>query len=242
MRENQRPFDQIRPMTATRNYIRLIPGSVLIEIGNTKVICCASVEERVPPFLRGTGEGWIKGEYSMLPCSSPSRTPREAALGRVGGRTHEIQRLIGRSMRAVFDLKAIGERTLICDCDVIQADGGTRCASITGSFLALVDLTNHLVEKGIIERDPIKDAVAAVSVGIVDGESMLDLDYNEDVRADVDFNVVMSGQGRFIEIQGTGEGATFTEEELRCLLRLAQSGIKELIDGQKEALGKRFKW
>lgn len=242
MRENQRSCERIRPVVITRNYIKRIPGSVLIEVGETKVICCASIENRVPPFLRGTGEGWIRGEYSMLPCSSPTRTPREAALGKVGGRTHEIQRLIGRNIRAVFDLRAIGERTIMCDCDVIQADGGTRCASITGSFVALVDLVNHLIEKGVIDRNPIEDAVAAVSVGIVDGDLLLDLDYAEDVRAEVDTNVVMTGRGRFIEVQGTGEGATFTKEQLKKLLKLAQAGIEELINAQKEVLGKRFRW
>ncbi len=239
----RRARERVRPITITRHYLKGIPGSVLIEMGGTKVICCATIEDRIPSFLRGKGEGWIKGEYSMLPCSSPIRISREAAIGRVSGRTHEIQRLIGRSLRAVLDLKTLGERTVILDCDVIQADGGTRCASITGGFVAVVDLIDHLIAtEVIVAKDLIKDSVAAVSVGVVDGKLLLDLDYAEDVSAEVDFNVVMTGNGRFIEIQGTGEKATFTKEDLKGLLALAKKGIEQLTKAQKKALKERFKW
>jgi ribonuclease PH len=241
-RANLRAPNRLRPVKITRHYIRYTPGSVLMEIGNTKVICCATLEDRVPSFLKGTGEGWLRSEYAMLPCSSPIRTPREAVVGRVGGRTHEIQRLIGRSLRAVIDLKLIGERTILLDCDVIQADGGTRCASITGSFVALADLVESLLKEKKIERNPIKDSVAAVSVGIYDGEMLLDLDYEEDSKAQVDLNIVMTGGGEYVEIQGTGEGAPFKDSVLMELLALAKSGIKELIGYQKEALGSSYKW
>lgn len=241
-RANLRAPGRIRPVRITRNYIRHIPGSVLIELGETKVICCATIEDRVPSFLKGTGEGWLRAEYSMLPCSSPTRTPREAVIGRIGGRTHEIQRLIGRSLRAIIDLRIIGERTILLDCDVIQADGGTRCASITGSFVALVDLINSLLRNKEIEKDPIKDSVAAVSVGIWDGQLLLDLDYEEDSKAQVDVNVVMTGKGEFVEIQGTGEGTSFTQATLMELLGMARSGISELIGYQRDALGSAFKW
>jgi ribonuclease PH len=241
-RANLRAHDRLRPIKITRNYITHIPGSILIEIGNTRVICCATLEDRVPPFLKGTGEGWLRSEYAMLPCSSPTRTPREAVLGRIGGRTHEIQRLIARSLRAIFELRLLGERTIVIDCDVIQADGGTRCASITGSFVALVDLVNSLLREKEIEKDPIRDSIAAVSVGIYNGQVLLDLDYDEDSKAEVDVNVVMTGRGEFVEIQATGEGTTFKETTFMDLLNLARSGIKELIGYQKEILGGAFKW
>ena len=215
-------------------------GSVLIEVGNTKVICTATVEDKVPPFLRGTGEGWITAEYSMLPRATAERNPRESTRGRIGGRTHEIQRLIGRALRAVVDLKALGERTIWLDCDVIQADGGTRSASITGAFIALSDALRKLegVDVGV------KEYLAAVSVGIVDGEVLLDLNYGEDSAAEVDFNVVMTQSGRIVEVQGTAEGRPFSREEMEQLLNLAEKGIFELMDIQKallmEDLSKKF--
>jgi len=211
-------------------------GSALIEMGDTKVICSASVEERVPPFLRNTGKGWITAEYSMLPRSTHTRTTRDSVTGRGSGRSYEIQRLIGRSLRSVADLSGFGERTIWIDCDVIQADGGTRAASITGAYVALVDAFRRMVRNGLIEKVPIKDSVAAISVGKVEGKALLDLNYDEDSRAEVDMNVVMTGQGKFVEIQGTAEETVFTKKELDELSKIAQKGIRELTGIQKEAL------
>src|SRR5512136_385519 len=212
-RSDGRGADALRPVKITRNYLKHAEGSVLIEMGDTKVICSASVEERVPQFLRKTGRGWITAEYSMLPRSTHTRTARDSLTGRGSGRSFEIQRLIGRSLRSVTNLDGFGERTIWIDCDVIQADGGTRTASITGAFVALVDAFRKMVKNGMIEKIPIKDSVAAISVGKVDGEVLLDLDYEEDSRAEVDMNVVMTGDGKFVEIQGTAEGGVFTKKE-----------------------------
>jgi len=211
-------------------------GSVLIEMGDTKVICSASVEERVPHFLRNTGKGWITAEYSMLPRSTHTRTSRDSLMGRGSGRAFEIQRLIGRSLRSVTDLKGFGERTIWIDCDVIQADGGTRTASITGAYVALVDAFRKMVKKGIIEKVPVEKSVAAISVGKVDGKALLDLNYEEDSRAEVDMNVVMTGDEKFVEIQGTAEEAAFTKKELDELTKMAQKGIKELTRVQERSL------
>jgi len=220
----------------TRHYIKHAEGSVLIEMGDTKVICSASVEERVPPFLRNTGKGWITAEYGMLPRSTHTRSSRESSTGRASGRTFEIQRLIGRSLRSVADLNGFGERTIWIDCDVIQADGGTRTASITGAYVAMVDALRKMVKEGKIERMPIKDSVAAISVGKVAGHIVLDLNYEEDSRAEVDMNIVMTGQGGFVEIQGTAEGAVFSKKEMDALVRVAQKGIQELTRIQKKVL------
>ncbi len=236
MRKDGRRNDEIRPVKITRDFIKSAEGSVLIEVGETKVICTASIEERVPSFLKDTGRGWITAEYGMLPRATSTRSMREAATGRIGGRTQEIQRLIGRSLRAVIDLDAIGERTIWIDCDVIQADGGTRTASITGGFIALADAIRYAIRNGIIERNPIKDMLSAISVGIVDGEPMLDLCYEEDFKAEVDMNVVMTGSGTFVEVQGTAEGEPFSRDVLNRLLDLAEKGIKELIRIQKEVI------
>ena len=238
MRADDRAPDKIRRVKITRNYIKSAEGSCLIEVGDTKVICTASVEERVPRFLRGLEEGWITAEYGMLPRATSDRSSREASRGRVGGRTHEIQRLIGRSLRAVVDLKALGERTVWLDCDVVQADGGTRTASITGAFVALVDALKWLKREGKITEWPIRDFVAATSVGIVDGKPLLDLTYEEDFRASVDVNVVMTGEGKFVEVQGTAEEHPFTKSEMDKLIDLAKKGIEKLIAIQKEVLGK----
>lgn len=229
---------QIRPVSITRNYSKYAEGSVLIEVGDTKVICTATVEERLPQFrkLEALG-GWITAEYGMLPRSTGVRSPREAARGKVGGRTHEIQRLIGRCMRAAVDLESLGERTVLIDCDVIQADGGTRTASITGAFVAVADALNRLVEQGMIKRLPIREFVAATSVGIVNGVAVTDLCFAEDSAAEVDMNVVMTGSGRFVEIQGTGEEATFTREQMDQMIAMAAGGIELLIGCQREALG-----
>jgi ribonuclease PH len=224
----------LRPVKITRNYLKHAEGSVLIQIGDTKVICSASVEERVPPFLRNTGKGWVTAEYSMLPRSTNTRTPRDKAGG--GGRTFEIQRLIGRSLRSVTDLSAFGEKTIWIDCDVIQADGGTRTASITGAYVALVDAFQKMVRNGEIEKIPVKDSVAAISVGKVDGEVLLDLNYEEDSKAEVDMNVVMTGSGKFVEIQGTAEGGVFTKKEMDELMIIAQDGIRVLTRIQKKSL------
>jgi len=226
----------LRPVKIIRNYMKHAEGSVLIEMGDTKVICSASVEERVPPFLKNTGKGWITAEYAMLPRSTHTRTPRDSLTGRGSGRAFEIQRLIGRSLRAITDLNAFGERTIWIDCDVIQADGGTRSASITGAYIALVDAFRKLVKDGVIEKVPIKDSVAAVSVGKVNGKMLLDLNYEEDSKAEVDMNIVMTGSGKFVEIQGTGEEAVFTKEEMDKLTKLAQKGIRELTKIQKRVL------
>jgi ribonuclease PH len=228
---------EMRPVRITRDYIKHAEGSVLIEVGDTKVICTASVDERVPSFLRGQGKGWVTAEYGMLPRSTGDRKPREAARGKIGGRTYEIQRLIARSLRSVVDLVALGERTVWLDCDVIQADGGTRTASITGAFVALVDATLKLKEKGLINRIPVTDFIAAISAGRLKGELILDLCYTEDSAAEVDMNIVMTGAGRFVEVQGTGEEATFTRKEMDGLLALAGQGIESLVAYQKELFG-----
>jgi ribonuclease PH len=228
----------MRPVKITRNYMKHAEGSVLIEMGDTKVICSASIEERVPPFLRNTGKGWITAEYSMLPRSTHTRTSRDSLTGRGSGRAFEIQRLIGRSLRSVTDLSGFGERTIWIDCDVIQADGGTRTASITGAYVALVDAFRKMVKDGWIEKIPINGSVAAISVGKVNGKALLDLNYEEDSRADVDMNVVMTGDGKFVEIQGTAEENVFTKREMDELISIAQKGIKELTRIQKKVLGK----
>ena len=224
-------------MTITPGYIKTADGSVLIEMGDTKVICTVKLEDRVPLFLRNSGGGWITAEYGMLPGSSQTRIARESSRGRIGGRTHEIQRLIGRSLRAVADLKSLGERTIWIDCDVIQADGGTRTASITGAYVAVVDAARRWLDKQIIEKNPLKDAVAAVSIGIIEGKILLDLCYEEDSKADVDMNFVMTGSGRFIEVQGTAESAPFTKKQMDRMAEIAQGGIKELLKAQKQVIG-----
>ncbi len=235
-RSDGRGFKALRPVKITRNYLKHAEGSVLIEIGDTKVICTASVEERVPPFLRNTGKGWVTAEYSMLPRSTHTRTSRVSLTGRGSGRAFEIQRLIGRSLRSVTDLNTFGERTIWIDCDVIQADGGTRTASITGAYVALVDAFRKMVRNGMIENVPVKYSVAALSVGKVDGEVLLDLNYEEDSKAEVDMNVVMTGGGKFVEIQGTAEGGLFTKKEMDGLMKIAQRGIKVLTRIQKKSL------
>ncbi|GAX91108.1 ribonuclease PH [Effusibacillus lacus] len=237
MRRDERKPNQIRDVVIERNFIKHAEGSVLITVGDTKVICTATVEEKVPPFLRGSGQGWITAEYSMLPRATPSRNQREATKGKVSGRTMEIQRLIGRALRSVVDLRGLGERTIWLDCDVIQADGGTRTASITGAFVAMADAMNLLAQKGSLEKIPLTDYLAAVSVGVVEGTPVLDLNYIEDSSAKVDMNVVMTGQGQFVEIQGTGEDTPFSPDELQSMLSLAKEGIHDLIRKQKEALG-----
>jgi ribonuclease PH len=233
-RSDGREFKALRPVKITRNYLKHAEGSVLIQIGDTKVICTASVEERVPSFLRNTGKGWVTAEYSMLPRSTNTRTPRDKSGG--GGRAFEIQRLIGRSLRSVTNLNAFGERTIWIDCDVIQADGGTRTASITGAYVALVDAFRKMVRNGMIENVPVKDSVAAISVGKVEGEVLLDLNYEEDSKAEVDMNVVMTGGGKFVEIQGTAEGGVFTKKEADELMRVAQDGIRAITRIQKKSL------
>ena len=231
-----RAADQLRPVRITRGYTIHAEGSVLIEFGDTRVLCTASVEERVPPHKRGSGEGWVTAEYGMLPRATHTRGDREAARGKQSGRTQEIQRLIGRSMRAVFDLKALGERTIQLDCDVLQADGGTRTAAITGAYVAAMDAVAKLMAQGKLARSPIIGAVAAISVGIVQGTPLLDLEYVEDVSCDTDMNVVMTGRGHYVEVQGTAEGAAFTRTEMDELLRLAEKGIAELVTLQRTAL------
>lgn len=236
MRTDGRKPKQLRLLKITPNYIKTADGSVLIEMGDTKVICTAKLEDRVPPFLRNSGKGWITAEYGMLPGSSQARIGRESSRGKVGGRTHEIQRLIGRSLRAITDLANLGERTVWIDCDVIQADGGTRTASITGAYVSLVEAMRSWQKRGIIAREPIKDSVAAVSIGIVNGKILLDLCYEEDSKADVDMNFVMTGSGKFVEIQGTAESAPFTKKQMDNMSEIAQQGIKELLQAQKQAL------
>ncbi len=236
MRPSQRAANQLREIRITRHYTKHAEGSVLIECGDTKVICTASVEERVPPHKKGSGEGWVTAEYGMLPRSTGSRMQREAAKGKQSGRTQEIQRLIGRSLRAVVDLKKLGERTIQIDCDVIQADGGTRTASITGAFVALHDAVSGLIAKGLLQESPIKESIAAISVGIYQGVPVLDLDYLEDSACDTDMNVVMLGNGHFVEVQGTAEGHAFSRAEMDELLELASSGIAELIRMQQATL------
>ncbi|HET7161811.1 MAG TPA: ribonuclease PH [Rhodanobacteraceae bacterium] len=236
MRPSGRAPDALRVVTIERGYTKHAEGSVLIGMGDTRVLCTASVEERIPPWLRGKGEGWVTAEYGMLPRATSDRTQREAARGGQGGRTMEIQRLIGRSLRACVDRVALGERVITMDCDVLQADGGTRTASITGAYVALVDAVNALMQRGLLKRNPIHGAVAAVSVGVYQGVPVLDLDYAEDSRCDTDMNVVMNDGGGFIELQGTAEGHAFRREELDALLTLAQKGIGELIEAQRIAL------
>ena len=238
MRPSQRLPDQLRPLTIERNFTRHAEGSVLIRMGNTHVLCTASVEESVPPFLRGKGQGWVTAEYGMLPRSTHTRSAREAAKGKQTGRTQEIQRLIGRSLRAIIDLKALGERQITLDCDVLQADGGTRCASITGAWVALWDACEKLVAAGKLAENPIRDHVAAISVGIFKGLPVLDLDYPEDSDCDTDMNVIMTGAGGIVELQGTAEGEPFTRAQLEQLTDLASAGIAQLIDSQKSALAK----
>ena len=237
-RSGQRTANQLRPVRITRGYTIHAEGSVLIEFGDTRVLCTASVEDKVPPHKKGSGEGWVTAEYGMLPRATHTRSSREAAKGKQTGRTQEIQRLIGRSMRAVFDLKKLGERTIHLDCDVLQADGGTRTAAITGAFVAAQDAVNTLLASGKLTESPITGQVAAVSVGIVQGTPLLDLEYTEDSTCDTDMNVVMTGVGHFIEIQGTAEGAAFSRSEMDSLLALAEKGIAELITQQLQSLSK----
>ncbi|HEY2629151.1 MAG TPA: ribonuclease PH [Usitatibacter sp.] len=236
----QRSFNRmagdLRPVRFQRRFTRHAEGSVLVEIGHTQVLCTASVEEKVPPFLKGKGQGWVTAEYGMLPRATNTRGTREAASGKQSGRTHEIQRLIGRSLRAIIDLTVLGERQVSIDCDVLQADGGTRCASITGAMVALADACSWLRDKQLLAADPLRDFVAAVSVGIVDGMPVLDLDYAEDSNCDTDMNVVMTGAGHFVEVQGTAEGTPFTREQLSKLMDLASGGISKLIELQRKSL------
>jgi ribonuclease PH len=236
MRPSARRTDELRSVRITRQYTRHAEGSVLIEFGDTKVLCTASVEENVPPFLKGKGQGWVTAEYGMLPRSTNTRMRREAAQGKQSGRTQEIQRLIGRSLRAVVDLAALGERQIVIDCDVIQADGGTRTASITGAFVALTDAINGLIAAGKLSTSPIREHVAAISVGVYKGTAVLDLDYPEDSDCETDMNVVMTASGKFVEVQGTAEGEAFSRAEMNTLLDLAEKGISELINMQKTAL------
>ena len=236
MRPDGRKPGQLRSLAITPSYVKTADGAVLIEMGDTRVICTAKLEERVPPFLRNSGKGWITAEYGMLPGSSSVRIARESSRGKIGGRTHEIQRLIGRSLRAVSELKNLGERTVWIDCDVVQADGGTRTASITGAYVALVEAVQRWLTRGIIESDPVRDAVAAVSVGIVEGRVLLDLCYEEDSKADVDMNFVMTGSGKFVEVQGTAENIPFTRRQMERMTELAQQGIRELVRAQKKVL------
>ena len=238
-RSGLRAADALRPVLLTRHYTVHAEGSVLIEFGGTKVLCTASVEDKVPGHKRGSGEGWVTAEYGMLPRATHTRSDREAARGKQSGRTQEIQRLIGRSLRSVFDLKKLGERTIFLDCDVIQADGGTRTAAITGAFVAAQDAVNLLLSDRKISETPIIDHVAAISVGIVQGTPLLDLEYIEDVACDTDMNVVMTGSGNFVEVQGTAEGAAFSRREMDALLVLAEKGINELIACQKQSLSNK---
>jgi ribonuclease PH len=236
-RRDGRAATELRPVRLTRQVLRHAEGSVLIEVGDTRVICAASVEDRVPPFLRGTGQGWVTAEYAMLPRATASRTPRETS--RTGGRTHEIQRLVGRSLRAVMELGKLGERSIYIDCDVLQADGGTRTAAITGGFVALADCLHLLHTTGRLLQEPVRDFVAATSVGLVGGTAVLDLDYSEDSAAEVDMNVVMTGSGRFVELQGTAEQTPFDVAQLEALLALARQGIDRLLGLQRRALADR---
>jgi ribonuclease PH len=237
MRSDGRQPDELRPVTLTPNVNKHAEGSVLIQMGDTHVLCTASVEETVPPFMRDSGEGWVTAEYSMLPRATSTRSRREASQGRLGGRTLEIQRLIGRSLRAVTDLPNLGERTIWLDCDVLQADGGTRCASITGAYVALHLALQHLMQQGLLSAIPLKDAVAAVSVGILGETPQLDLNYTEDSTSDVDMNIVMTGNGNLVEVQGTAEGEPFSQEQLLQLLGLARDGIHQLFEAQRVVLG-----
>ncbi len=236
MRVDGRKADELRKIKITKNYLKSAEGSVLIEMGDTKVICTATVDKSVPPFLRGKGVGWVTAEYAMLPRSSAQRISRERS--KVGGRTHEIQRLIGRALRSVVDMDALGERSVLIDCDVIQADGGTRTASITGAYIALVEALQHIKAQGTIDQVPVTDYLAAISVGIVDGKPVLDLCYKEDSAAEVDLNLVMTGSGKIVEVQGTAEGEPFSKAEMNKLIALGEKGIKALIKKQREILGK----
>ncbi len=233
MRSDRRKNTEMRELKITRDFLATAEGSVLIEMGGTRVICTASIEEKVPMFLKDRKRGWVTAEYSMLPKSSQSRIQRESSMGRIGGRTHEIQRLIGRALRSVVNLSMIGERTIWIDCDVIQADGSTRTVSITGAFICLADALKYALRNGLIEKMPLKDYIAAVSVGVVNGEPVLDLSYAEDSAAEVDMNVVMTGSGKFVEVQGTAEGEPFSKDTLDRLMELATNGIKKLVDIQK---------
>jgi len=236
MRRDGRQPDDLRPLHFDRDYTEMAAGSVLVSMGKTRVLCTASVDERVPPWMRGKGTGWVTAEYSMLPGSTPERSSREVSKGKPSGRTQEIQRLIGRSLRSVTDMKLMGERQILVDCDVLQADGGTRTASISGAYVALHDACTRLVAAGKLPAHPLTTACAAVSVGVVDAMALLDLDYSEDVRAEVDMNVVMTGTGRFVEVQGTAEGLPFTRAELDDLLGLAEHGIATILDAQADLL------
>lgn len=236
-RHDGRRADELRPVEVIRGYVEFAEGSVLYSCGKTRVLVNASVDERVPDFIKGKGRGWVTAEYSMLPRSTETRSPREVSKGRLGGRTHEIQRLIGRSLRAICDMKALGERTIWFDCDVIQADGGTRTASITAAYMAFSDAVNKLITAGTLSSSPIIEEVAAVSVGIVKGEPVLDLDYIEDSTAEVDMNLVMTGSGRFVEVQGTAEGDPFTADQLTALIDLGRKGLDDLIAQQRRVLG-----
>jgi ribonuclease PH len=236
MRKDGRKPDELRPVTIERNFTKFAPGSVLIQMGDTKVICTASVDEAVPPYMKNSGQGWITAEYSLMPGSTPKRVVRESARGKVNGRTQEIQRLIGRSMRAIANLSALGERTIWIDCDVIQADGGTRVAAITGGYVALVDAISWLRKNGKITDEPLLGSVAAVSVGVVNDVSLLDLCYEEDFAAKVDMNIVLTGTGEYVELQGTGEQQTFSEKELAEMISQAKKGINQLTQMQKKAL------
>lgn len=240
MRDSGRMNDKIRELKISKSFLKYPEGSVLVEMGETKVICGVSVEEKVPPFLKNSGKGWLTAEYSMLPRSTHTRSMRESVSGRVGGRTHEIQRLIGRALRAVMNLDIIGERTLWVDCDVIQADGGTRTASITGGYVALVDALWSMKKRGMIQKIPLRDSVAAISVGLVRGEILLDLSYEEDSKAEVDMNFVMTGKGQLIEVQGTAEKTPFSKEQLDVMYQYAHKGIVEITRQQKIALGPMF--
>ena len=236
MRPSQRQSDELRPLSLTRGYTAHAEGSVLIQVGQTRVLCTASVETSVPPFLRGKGQGWVTAEYGMLPRATHTRSAREAAKGKQTGRTQEIQRLIGRSLRAVTDLTALGERQITLDCDVLQADGGTRCAAITGAWVALHDACAKLVAEGVLPSNPVREHVGAISVGIVDGKPVLDLDYAEDSNCDTDMNVIMTGNGGIVEIQGTAEGTPFSRAELTALVDLADAGIRQLVAAQTQAI------
>lgn len=238
MRIDGRKYDEIRTVKITRNFIKHAEGSNLIEIGDTKVICTATIEDKVPQFLKDQKRGWVTAEYAMIPRSALSRIARESSMGRIGGRTHEIQRLIGRALRSIVDLSLFGERTFWMDCDVIQADGGTRTASITGAYIALADAIDYAIKNGMIGRNPLKDYLAAVSVGIIKGEVVLDLCYTEDSQAEVDMNIVMTGSGNFVEIQGTAETVPFSKEHMDKMITLARKGISKLIEMQKIEIGK----
>ncbi len=240
MRIDGRRVEEMRPVKLDRGFLKHAEGSLFIEVGETKVLCTATVEDKVPLFLRGTGQGWVTAEYGMLPRATKTRTPRESATGKASGRTFEIQRLIGRSLRAVIDLEKLGERTILIDCDVIQADGGTRTTAVTGAFVALADALYRLQENGLIKGPLLKDFVAAVSVGSVEGNLMLDLNYAEDSMADVDMNVVMTGSKKFVEVQGTAEEVSFDKEQLDRMLHLAMRGIEQLVDLQVQLLGARI--